>query len=68
MSGSAGVMSSQVAKPAKPAPAFCMSPIAAAGTSLARSTPNRSTKLIRKYLMPSFFATAARSVAIRSSP
>jgi len=43
MSLSAGLMSSQVAKPAKPAPAFCISPIARAGTSLARSAPNRST-------------------------
>ena len=35
-SGCAGVMSSQVAKPAKPAPSFGMASIAAAGTSLAR--------------------------------
>ena len=41
-SGSAGVMSSQVANPAKPAPDFCMAPIAAAGTSFARCTPKRS--------------------------
>ena len=66
MSGSAGVMSSQVANPAKPAPTLAMSPIAAAGTSFARSTPNRSTKLIRKYLMPSCFAICARSFAIRA--
>ena len=42
-SGSAGVMSSQLAKPAKPAPFFAISSIAAAGTSLARMVPNRST-------------------------
>ena len=42
MSGCAGVRSSQVAKPAKPAPSFCMSDIACAGTSLARWPPNRS--------------------------
>ena len=35
-SGCAGVKSSQVAKPAKPAPSFCISEIAAAGTSFAR--------------------------------
>ena len=48
MSGSAGLLSSQAAKAAKPAPSSCMPAIACAGTSLARSTPNRSTKLIRK--------------------
>ena len=36
MSGCAGVMSSQVAKPAKPAPDFCMPETASLGTSLAR--------------------------------
>ena len=47
-SGSAGVMSSQVANPANPAPLRCIPPIAAAGTSLARCAPNRSVKEIRK--------------------
>jgi hypothetical protein len=56
MSGCAGVMSSQAAKPAKPAPSFCMPAIARAGTSLARRTPKRSTKLIRKYLIFLVFA------------
>ena len=41
-SGSAGVMSNQVAKPANPAPPFAMASIAVAGTSLARRMPNRS--------------------------
>ena len=67
MSGSAGVMSSQVANPAKPAPSSCMAPIAPAGTSLARSTPKRSTKLIKKYLIDFSFATCARSIAIIST-
>src|SRR6516164_1604938 len=48
MSGSAGVKSRCVAKPAKAAPSRCICTIAEAGTSLARNTPNRSTKLIRK--------------------
>ena len=68
MSESAGVMSSHAAKPAKPAPSCCMSPIARAGTSFARSTPKRSTKLTRKYLIPSDFATAERSVAMLFPP
>src|SRR4051812_23537120 len=51
-SGSAGVMSNQAAKPAKPAPDFATSSIALAGTILARIVPNRSTKAIRKYRMP----------------
>jgi hypothetical protein len=42
MSALAGDMSSQVAKPAKPAPAVCIPSIAEAGTSLALSVPNRS--------------------------
>src|SRR5271166_3914532 len=48
MSGSAGVKSRWVANPANAAPSRCICPIAEAGTSLARRTPNRSTKLIRK--------------------
>ena len=52
MSGCAGVMSSQVAKPAKPAPDFEIMSMAVAGTILARMVPNRSTKAIRKYLTP----------------
>ena len=67
MSGSAGVMSSHAAKPAKPAPPTCMSPIACAGTSLARSTPNRSTKLTRKYRIPLSRAVFARSMAMVAS-
>jgi hypothetical protein len=58
MSLSAGVMSSQVAKPAKPAPALAMVSIAVAGTILARTVPNRSTNEIRKYLTPCSFAYA----------
>ena len=42
MSGSAGDRSSQVAKPAKPAPFFCIPAMAEAGTSLARWLPKRS--------------------------
>jgi hypothetical protein len=42
MSGSAGVLSSQVAKAAKPAPSFDISAMAEAGTSLARWPPKRS--------------------------
>jgi hypothetical protein len=36
-------MSSQLAKPANPAPLLAISPIAAAGTSFARIVPNKST-------------------------
>ena len=56
MSLSAGVMSSQVAKPAKPAPALAIVSMAVAGTILARTVPNRSTNEIRKYLTPCSFA------------
>ena len=35
ISGCAGLMSSQVAKPANPAPSFCISDIASAGTNFA---------------------------------
>ncbi len=42
---------SQAAKPAKPAPAVCISLIACAGTSFDLKTPNKSTKLIKKYLI-----------------
>jgi hypothetical protein len=63
MSGSAGVMSSHVAKPPKPAPSR-ISVMAAAGTSLARITPNKSRNEIRKCLIPRDFASAARSIAI----
>ena len=52
MSGSAGVMSNQAAKPAKPAPDLATVSMAVAGTILARMVPNRSTKEIRKYLTP----------------
>ena len=62
MSGCAGVMSSQVAKPAKPAPSSCISAMACAGTSLARCPPKRSVNEIMKYLMPISWAKAARSV------
>ena len=37
------------------------------GTSFARSTPKRSTKLIRKYLMPWSFAARVKSSAMLSS-
>src|SRR4051812_44891727 len=63
-SGSAGVRSRWVAKPAKVAPSRCIGPMAAAGTSLARSPPNRSTKLIRKYWIFLSRAIFARSFAI----
>ena len=38
-----------------------------AGTSFDLNVPNRSTKLIRKYLMPFCFATCARSVVMSVS-
>ena len=47
-SGCAGERSKCAANPANPAPFACMSPIAAAGTSLARGTPRRSAKEIEK--------------------
>ena len=56
MSASAGVISNHVANPANPAPFFCISLIALAGTNLDLSTPNKSTKLIKKYLI--FFILA----------
>src|ERR1700730_4532041 len=56
MSGSAGVMSNQVAKPAKPAPDFATASMAVAGTILARLVPNRSRKETRKYLICCFLA------------
>src|SRR5581483_10758303 len=65
MSGCAGERSSQVAKPAKPAPDLAIASMAVAGTILARMVPNRSTKAIRKYLTPLSFAYAP-SVAISS--
>ena len=62
MSGWAGVISSHVANPAKPAPSFCIVLMAAAGTSLARATPNKSAKLIKKYRNFFWAATACKSV------
>ena len=56
MSASAGVISNHVANPAKPAPFFCMPPIAWAGTNFDLKTPNKSTKLIKKYFI--FFSLA----------
>ena len=44
-------MSNHVAKPAKPAPFFCISLIALVGTNFDLKTPKRSTKLIKKYLI-----------------
>src|SRR4029079_5852173 len=67
ISGWAGVMSSQVAKPAKPAPDFCMLPTASAGTSLARWVPNRSVKLKRKNFTFLSLAYLARSPAMKVS-
>ena len=61
MSGWAGVISSHVAKPAKPAPSSCISAIACAGTSFARCPPNRSVNEIIKYLTPFSAAKAAKS-------
>ena len=52
MSGCAGVRSSQVAKPAKPAPDLAIISMAVAGTIFARMVPNRSTNATRKYLTP----------------
>ena len=49
-------MSNPAAKPAKPAPAVCISFIALAGTNFDLKTPNRSTKLIKKYFI--FFCLA----------
>ena len=51
MSESAGDISSHAANPAKPAPVFCISCIARAGTNFDLNTPNKSTKLIKKYLI-----------------
>ena len=51
MSVSAGDISSHVANPANPAPFFCISLIASAGTNFDLKTPNKSTKLIKKYLI-----------------
>ena len=56
ISESAGVISNQAANPANPAPVSCMSFIACAGTNLDLKTPNKSTKLIKKYLI--FFSLA----------
>ena len=56
ISVSAGVISSHVANPANPAPFFCISSIARVGTNFDLSTPNKSTKLIKKYLI--FFCLA----------
>jgi hypothetical protein len=56
ISGCAGVMSNQTAKPAKPAPDFEIASIAVAGTILARMVPNRSTNETKKYLIPFCFA------------
>src|SRR6266550_7106088 len=58
MSGSAGVMSNQVAKPAKPAPDLATASIALAGTILARMVPKRSRKEMRKYLIRFFLAVS----------
>src|SRR5262249_45604997 len=65
MSGSAGVMSNQVAKPAKPAPDFATASIALAGTILARMVPNRSRKEMRKYLIRCFFAVSPNDGIVR---
>ena len=56
MSVSAGDISNHVAKPANPAPFFCISPIASVGTNFDLKIPNKSTKLIKKYLI--FFTLA----------
>jgi hypothetical protein len=64
MSGCAGVRSSHVAKPAKPAPDFATASMALAGTILARMVPNRSTKAIRKYLTPFSFAYAPNAAIV----
>src|SRR5246127_4393328 len=65
MSGSAGVMSNQVAKPAKPAPDLATASIAPAGTILARMVPNRSRKEMRKYLIRCFFAVSPNDGMLR---
>ena len=67
MSESAGVMSRCAAKPAKPAPFFCMPAIAAAGTNFDLTTPNKSVKLIKKYRIPFSFAVSARLILIFTS-
>ena len=56
ISESAGDISSHVAKPANPAPSDCISSIAVAGTNLDLRTPNKSTKLTKKYFTPFFLA------------
>src|ERR1700683_1767048 len=66
MSGCAGVISNQTAKPANPAPAFAILSIAVAGTIFARIVPNRSTKDTRKYLTPFLFANALRDAMNRA--
>ena len=60
-------MSSQAAKPAKPAPDFATVSIAVAGTILARMVPNRSTKEIRKYLTPFSLAYAPNDAIVLPS-
>jgi len=65
ISGSAGVISNQVAKPAKPAPFFCISLIDSAGTNFDLKTPNKSTKLIKKYFIFFCFAIFDKSFAIK---
>ena len=67
MSESAGVMSNQVANPAKPAPFFCISPIALAGTNFDLNTPKRSTKLIKKYFIFFCFAIWVRFLGISNT-
>jgi len=65
MSGSAGVISNHAAKPAKPAPLVYISLIASVGTNFDLKTPNKSAKLIKKYLIFFCFAIFDKSLAIK---
>ena len=54
--GGSYATASHAANPANPAPVSCISLIAWAGTNFDLSTPNKSTKLIKKYFI--FFSLA----------
>src|SRR6476620_1569459 len=65
MSGSAGVMSNQVAKRAKTAPDFAIASLAPADPIIARMVQNRSRKEMRKYLIRCFFAVSPNDGILR---
>ena len=64
ISGSEKERSKCVANPPKPAPVFCISPIARDGTSFALCTPKRSTNVTRKYLIFFCFAIFSKLFTI----